>query len=147
MFLFFLCLDGGPQCLGPMVSSKGPPQTLQSTLCLSRCPGSDVFLSPAQRTTLIPEHTCTQTFTHSEVHPAPTVLAKGMMGGRSAYTEECLSPNERGTARAQHLSCRSDLQYATELLIAPPKIAHHYRCCATSSSCGPRNNYLHKLAT
>lgn len=57
-----------------------------------------------------------------------------MMGGGSvsAYTEECLPEMNRGS---NVNTCPVTQTYASELLIAPPKIGHsHHLCCFACSS-------------
>lgn len=55
------------------------------------------------------------------------------MMGRGSYAQECLP--EMSEERVQSHTCPVTQTYATELLIAPPKIGHHLLlCCFACSS-------------
>lgn len=150
LFCLFLFHLGGPQCIGPMVSNRGPPQrvltcSLPATLSGLWLLSESSSEADAHTWTHTQAHFCTPTHAHS----GPTIIAKGesegegerernMMGGGSvsAYTEECLAQMSEG--RVQHNTCPVTQTYVTGLLIAPPKIGHHHHhhlhCFACSSA-------------
>lgn len=121
---YYLNCWGPFQCLGPMVSSSGPPS--QSSDLLFACHTVRVltplslFLwvqlqgrrSHLNTPTLSLSNTHSSahalTHTHTPSHPGQGEKYDGT-GSVSAYTEECLPPNERGEDPTQHLSCHSDL--------------------------------------
>lgn len=136
--LFSFCISpGGPQYIGPIVSDQGPHRELWPALFLPHCPGADFSLSPDPRPVLTPENThaflCAHPYPEWANHQSPR-KEKGRRrencngrGSVSAYTEECL-PKMR-EEKVQCNTCPVTQTYATELLIAPPKIGHHHHLC------------------